>query len=231
MLNDVMGEEEKLDMNSLEVTTEEIIEHFLKALSVSEHKTYPYDYWLLSNALPKKAIKDIINLAYKVPDHMDFSQGRRETNNKIRNYFSKQNQELFPIFKAMSDTFKDKRIISAFKTATGKNLNDGLLRLEYCQDTDGFWLEPHKDISVKLFTMSIYLDDDPALRGCGTDIYDDTPERNHVATAPYGEGEGMIFIPSHNSWHGFEKRTIPGVRKSLILNYVTSDWLAVEELC
>ena len=40
----------------------------------------------------------------------------------------------------------------------------------------------------------------------------------------------MIFIPSNNTFHGFEPRTIPGVRKSLIINYVTNEWRAREQL-
>jgi hypothetical protein len=40
----------------------------------------------------------------------------------------------------------------------------------------------------------------------------------------------MIFVPSDKTWHGFEPRTITGVRKSVILNYVTHDWRAREQL-
>jgi hypothetical protein len=40
----------------------------------------------------------------------------------------------------------------------------------------------------------------------------------------------MVFIPADNTWHGFEKRAIKGVRKSLILNYVTPEWRAREQL-
>ena len=40
----------------------------------------------------------------------------------------------------------------------------------------------------------------------------------------------MIFVPADNTWHGFEPREIPGVRQSLILNYVTPEWRAREQL-
>ena len=33
----------------------------------------------------------------------------------------------------------------------------GYLRMEYIQDIDGAWLEPHRDIPEKLFSMVIYL--------------------------------------------------------------------------
>jgi hypothetical protein len=34
----------------------------------------------------------------------------------------------------------------------------------------------------------------------------------------------MVFVPGDNTWHGFERRPIEGVRRSVILNYVTRDW-------
>ena len=39
----------------------------------------------------------------------------------------------------------------------------------------------------------------------------------------------MVFIPGSNTYHGFEKRPIKGVRTSLIINYVTNEWRAREQ--
>ena len=40
----------------------------------------------------------------------------------------------------------------------------------------------------------------------------------------------MIFVPSDNTWHGFERRPIEQIRKTLIVNYVTQEWRAREQL-
>ena len=40
----------------------------------------------------------------------------------------------------------------------------------------------------------------------------------------------MIFVPADDTFHGFERRPIKGVRKSLIINYVTDEWRAREQL-
>jgi hypothetical protein len=40
----------------------------------------------------------------------------------------------------------------------------------------------------------------------------------------------MIFVPSTITYHGFERRRIDGVRKLLVVNYVTSEWRAKEQL-
>ena len=54
----------------------------------------------------------------------------------------------------------------------GCTLGGSFLRIEYCLDTDGFWLEPHTDIGAKLFTMLVYLSDHPEAEDWGTDIMD-----------------------------------------------------------
>jgi hypothetical protein len=113
---------------------------------------------------------------------------------------------------------------------TGRDLGEGSLRIEYCQDVDGFWLEPHLDLGVKMFTMLIYLSGEPELLDAGTDIYDASPEHKLVATAAYEKNKGLIFIPGTDTWHGFSKRPIRGVRRSIIVNWVTSEWRARNEL-
>ena len=40
----------------------------------------------------------------------------------------------------------------------------------------------------------------------------------------------MVFVPSNTTYHGFEPRKIEGVRKSVIINYVTNEWHAREQL-
>jgi len=62
----------------------------------------------------------------------------------------------------------------------------------------------------------------------GTDIYD--ADKKWVGRSPFTSDAGMIFVPSTITYHGFERRKIEGVRKSLVINYVTNDWRAREQL-
>jgi hypothetical protein len=39
-----------------------------------------------------------------------------------------------------------------------------------------------------------------------------------------------MFVAGQDTWHGVPKQKFEGVRKNLIINYVTSDWQSVGEL-
>ena len=101
--------------------------------------------------------------------------------------------------------------------------------MEYAQDVDGFWLAPHTDLGVKRFTMLIYLNDsaDDQL-GLGTDLFCD--DETWARQTPFDDNSALIFVPGANTWHGLRKRPIVGVRRSVIMNYVTDDWRAREQL-
>ena len=202
---------------------------FLAALRNAEHRREPFDYWLLGDILPTAVCDGIAGLPFPSPDGAIFD-GRREANSTKRIYFTPQVQERFSICREVADAFRHPRVVAAIERMTGTDLTYGRLRIEYCQDVDGFWLEPHVDIPVKLFTMLVYLTDAPELHDAGTDIYDSSSEHKLVASAPYEWNAGLMFIPGKNTWHGFRKRPIRGVRKSIIINYVAPEWRAVEEL-
>jgi hypothetical protein len=201
----------------------------LACLERAKHVTKPFDYWLLEHALPEADVDAIANLPIAPPEDVQFN-GRRETNNSSRMFFGAEAQEMFGVCRRVVDGFKDPRVIAAIEKETGADLAGARLRIEYCQDEPGFWLEPHTDIAVKKFTMLVYLLDDPALKLAGTDIHDGPPDHKYVTTAPYGKNLGVIFIPAKNTWHGVGHHPLKGLRKSIIINYVSPDWRDTFEL-
>lgn len=209
--------------------TSPVARSLLDCFDRATHVRQPFDYWLLDHALPEATLDAIVALPYAPPAGALFN-GRREANNSTRVYFNPENQARYPVCREVAEAFRSPEVMGKLYAVTGRDLAPGALRIEYCQDVDGFWLEPHLDISVKLFTMLIYLSGEPELRDCGTDIYDATPEHNRVATAPYERNKGLIFIPGTDTWHGFTARPIPGVRKSIIINWVTDSWRDKYEL-
>ncbi|TCS60861.1 2OG-Fe(II) oxygenase [Varunaivibrio sulfuroxidans] len=200
---------------------------FTDSLRKSTRKTTPYPHWLLGDVLDDAVLRGFEDLPDD-PSEMDYTQGRRATNNDKRGYFDGERQRNFPSCAVLCDTLQSPEVVRAIEETCGVELAGTYLRVEYTQDRDGFWLEPHTDIGVKKFTMLIYLSRDEDAHGWGTDIYE-SPER-HIGAAPYVCNHALIFIPADNTWHGFEKRPINGIRKSLIVNYVTNEWRARHEL-
>jgi len=199
---------------------ENIVRRFMHALTFAQHHTSPHDHWVLDRALPDNIADNITALPFAVQRKKDFSHAMHESSNACRLYFTPENQEQIEVCRTTADAFRDRRILELIEKITGKCVADGHLRIEYCQDTDGFRLEPHADSRGKLFSMIVHLSADPWLRDAGTDIYDSSPEHKLVTTIPYQKGRAMFFIPGPDTWHG----SIRGVRKSLIINYVTPDW-------
>lgn len=200
---------------------------FLAALKRSDRVTSPYRYWLMSDILPADQAEALHALPVEPPTGLNFN-GRRETNNNTRYYFNAEAQARYPATKALAEAFQAPETIAAIEAECGIDLTGTNLRLEYCQDTDGFWLEPHTDIGVKQFTMLIYLSKGPGSEEMGTDVYD--ASFKHLGRAPSPFNSGLIFIPGTDTWHGVEKRQIEGVRKSIIINYVGPEWRARYEL-
>jgi hypothetical protein len=187
----------------------------------------PYRHWLLSDVFPSEVAAQLRHLPFS-PPRLDGVSGKRELHNDKRHYFDAANNARFPQCAAVSEAFQSPETIGVIRRRTGLDLTGTYVRLEYAQDIEGFWLEPHTDLGVKKFTMLIYLSDGPAQSDLGTDIYRAPDE--WAGRTPFEDNSALIFVPGHDSWHGLERRPIHGVRKSVIMNYVTDDWRARDQL-
>lgn len=209
------------------ITSKDIVDSMLSSMESSKRSDQPYPHWFLSNCLPADAAEEILHLPFAAPELGGIS-GKRELHNNTRTYFDQANMDLNPVCKAFNDAFQSEGLTSRIEDFFGTSLGGSYLRVEYAQDVDGFWLEPHTDLGVKLFTMLLYLSTDPEHANLGTDIYD--MDKKHLGRSPFKSNAAMVFVPSDITYHGFEARPIKGVRKSVIINYVTNDWRAREQL-
>ena len=207
--------------------TEEIKASLRRSIRAAEVHDTPYRHWFVRNVFPEPVYQVLKDMPFPVADLGGVS-GTREVHNADRVYFSGRNLDDFENCRAAAEAFQHPETVRLFSQAFDGRLSNTFVRIEYAQDTDGFWLKPHTDIGVKMFTMLIYMSDDPAHADLGTDIYAD--ENTPVARSPFEPNSAMIFIPSDRTWHGFERRPIKGVRRSLIVNYVTDEWRAREQL-
>jgi hypothetical protein len=208
-------------------TVDALVTALLKSMQTSQRAEEPYRHWILRHCLPQDAVQQLLELPFSAPCLGGVS-GKRELHNATRQYLDVHTRQAFPICQAFCQALQDRHLLDRVANHFGASLGGSYLRVEYAQDTDGFWLEPHTDLGVKIFTMLLYLSKDAQHEALGTDIYN--ARRLHVGRAPFACNTAMVFVPGTATYHGFERRRIEGVRKSIIVNYVTSEWRAREQL-
>jgi len=218
------GDAEILDHPSLDVRAAKTA--LAHSIEVAERSDAPYRHWSLSNIFGAEAVSQLSTLPFPAPELGGVS-GARELHNNTRRYFDTENIAAFPVCRTIAETFQDQETVDMISRATGANLSGTYLRIEYALDIDGFWLKPHTDLGVKKLTMLYYLGDE-AQSDLGTDIFSDG--ETWAKRSTFSADSALIFVPSDNTWHGFSPRPIAGVRKSVIINYVTDEWRAREQL-
>lgn len=209
------------------MTSADVVASMIASVDRAPTLPTPYPHWFLERCLPDACVDAVRALPFEAPKLGGVS-GKRELHNATRTYFDVPNRAKFPVIEAIAAGFQSPVLTHKIEHAFGTRLAGSYLRIEYAQDTGGFWLEPHTDLGVKVFTMLLYMSTDPRHASLGTDIYDG--EKKHVGRSPFTPNGAMVFVPSGDTFHGFEPRDIPGVRQSLIINYVTNEWRAREQL-
>ena len=198
----------------------------LDSFAAAEQREAPYRTWRLANVFPEATAKALAELPFHAVDLHGVS-GKRELHNDQRSYFAGEVLDQHPVARAVVEALQSERVTRAIMDRTGANLEGCCLRVEYAIDVSGFWLQPHTDLGVKTFTMLYYLGEE-GQQDLGTDMYAD-PD-TWAERAPFDWNSALVFVPSTNTWHGFEPRKIKTPRRSVIINYVTDEWRAREQL-
>jgi len=204
-----------------------LLDNLAASLKAAPAIDAPYRHWLPQAMLPEAMARELAALPFEAPDLHGVS-GKRELHNDTRQYFDAANNARFPACDALARLLQAPETVRMFEQATGADLQGTNVRIEYAIDSDCFWLQPHTDLGVKRITILYYLPDAPDQEDLGTDIYAD--EQTWAARAPFKWNTALVFVPGDNTYHGFERREIPRVRRSVIINYVTQDWRAREQL-
>lgn len=211
----------------IDVTSNVDAIHLCQSLDKAQKNEDPYRHYLLSSLFDPALIDDVLSIPFE-PIELSYEAGTREEFNAVRRYFTPDVIEEYECARRVADAFLDPEVIRKIESMEGVCLKDSLLRIEYAIDADKFWLKPHTDLGVKLVTMLIYLSKDEDAENWGTDIYVD--EDTFHSTVPYKTNNALLFFATDKTWHGFEPRTIKGIRKTLIVNFVTQEWRNRQEL-
>jgi len=198
----------------------------LTSLGLARRLDRPFRNWRLTGLFPEAVAAELAVLPFG-PPALDGDSGRRELHNDSRHYFAGEVTARRPVARRVAEAFQSPAVVGGFARATGAQLDGTFLRIEYAADPDGFWLEPHTDLGVKAITLLIQLGGE-GQEGLGTDLYAEPGEWSDRAVFDWNGA--LLFVPSNNTWHGFEPRPIQGLRRSVIVNYVTTEWRAREQL-
>ncbi len=202
----------------------------LRGLDHCETRTKPFSHWIVDDIFDDDVVDGLLALPFEAP-RVDYGDGRRAANNDTRSYFDPGRRDEFEVCQTVAQSFQAPEVVDRLQTLCGTDFSGGYLRLEYAQDREGFWLHPHKDISVKMMSLLVYLSDSPTGEEWGTDIYSGPTEDEFYAATPHQRNRALIFIPGQDTWHGYRKgKKITGVRQTLIVNYVTDAWINRHEL-
>ena len=205
----------------------EIAHHFSLAVRQSRRDDSPYRHWGLKDVLPESLCTGILTLPI-APPMLGKTDGTRDTYNRQRTFITPLLRSKFPTCAALADAMQRPDVARLMAETCGIEAAGSFLRMEYIQDTDGAWLEPHRDIPDKLFSMVIYFFTGPDAKDWGTDIYD--AERRWIGRSSGEFNSGVIFVPGPTTWHGFDPRPIVGVRRLMEINYVRPNWRDREQL-
>ncbi len=194
-----------------------ISEHFIRALREARRLEAPYVRWSLVNVFPEALCTAILVLPI-VPPMLGQTDGTRASYNRRRTFVTPELRRKFPVCEKLAEALQDAAVARQFEETCGIAADGTYLRIEYIQDTDGMWLEPHRDIPEKVFSMVLYLCTGPDAKDWGTDIYDE--ELRWIGRSSAEFNTAVIFKAGPNTWHGFERRPIVGVRRLMEINYV-----------
>lgn len=203
-----------------------VASHFCNALAAADRVEEPYRHWKLADVLPEMMCTGVLTLPI-APPVLGETDGTRDSYNDRRAFVTPKLRQQFPACAALAEALQRPEVARQLEQTCEIDAEGSSLRIEYIQDTDGAWLEPHCDIRDKLFSMVIYLCTGPEAKDWGTDIYD--ADQKWVGQASAAFNSAVIFIPGKNTWHGFDQRPIRGVRRLMEINYV-QNWRDREQL-
>jgi hypothetical protein len=206
---------------------DDIAAQFRRAVSTARRAESPYRHWKLADVFPLDLCTGILTLPI-APPVLGRTDGTRASYNAARCFITPGLRKKFPTCEALARALQRPEVARLMAETCEIPAAGSYLRMEYMQDTDGAWLEPHRDIPEKLFSMVVYLFTAPDAADWGTDIYD--AELRWVGRSAGDFNSGVIFVPGPATWHGFEPRPIVGVRRLMEINYVRPDWRDREQL-
>ena len=152
---------------------DEVAQHFGRRGARSAAGDGPYRHWALQRRFPGDLCVGILMLPI-APPVMGRTDGARNTYNDIRAASSRRAASRFPDLRgAVGGDAAPGAGARCWRRPAASRSRAAICAWNTSRTLDGAWLEPHRDIKEKLFSMVVYLCTGPDAEDWGTDIYDD----------------------------------------------------------
>ena len=176
----------------------------------------PFEHYTFTDFFCDNELADINNI--KLHSHSASLSGARTTNNN-RFFVDKQNMWSNSALNRIVDFFLKDDVIDMFEEESNVKIRGNYLRIEFIEDSEKSWLEPHVDISEKLMSFLVYLNNTGESESIGTALYN--TDKEYIKTVPFINNQGFYFYPSNDTWHGLESVQIKERRRAVMVNYCT----------
>ena len=176
----------------------------------------PFEHYTFTEFFCEKELADIDRI--KLNKNTASLDGARTTNNN-RFFVDKENMWSSSVLNRTVDFFLRDEVIDMFEEESNVKIRGNYLRIELIEDSEKSWLEPHVDISEKIMSFIVYLNNTEESESIGTALYD--KNKQYVKTVPYINNQGFYFYPSNDTWHGLESVDIKARRRAVMVNYCT----------
>ena len=178
---------------------------------------------MLKQVLPIDICTGILTLPI-APAMLGQTDGTRGTYNDQRTFITPLLRTQFPTCAVLADALQRPSVARLLAETLEIEVEGGYLRVEYIQDLDGAWLEPHRDVPEKMFSMVIYLFTGPHAKDWAptstTPMSSGSAARRAISTR-------LRSLSPTGTWHGLELRPIIGVAagaRLMEINYVRPSW-------
>jgi hypothetical protein len=188
---------------------------------ITEH-TKPWVHYTFEDFFPFEYYEHLLEIPTLESDYTNITGYRDVIDNRV--FISNEYVEQNPHLKPMMDLLNDKEQWEKF----GVELDDGLLRVELIDDRYPFFHDIHYDTPEKLITIIVNISKEDK-KNLATDLYID--KDTHYKKLDWEDNSALLFVPTENKFHGFDRIEYEGIRRIMIINFVDKNQWRDKEQC
>lgn len=179
---------------------------------ITEYKE-PWTHYVFENFFSDDDYKHLLKISTLHSDYTKITGFRDVIGNRVflSNQYVNDNPQLKPLVEYLNDKERWKKY--------GVELDGSLLRVELIDDRYPFFHDTHYDTPEKKLTIIVNISKEDE-KNLATDIYVD--KDTHYKKLEWVDNSAVLFIPTLDRYHAFDKIEYKGIRRIMIITFVDS---------